>query len=107
MAESLERSRKKWLSEGIFEKYWTKPSKKKAISAEEQANNPAKESMTKLGPCTITIEPHVFDAMMYAVKDPNPRQPQQQPMYRPIIQYGPPQPLPQPQTPQPQHINVQ
>lgn len=107
MAESLERSRKKWLSEGIFEKYWTKPSKKKIISAEEQANNPSKDSMSKLGPCTITIEPHVFDAMMYAVKDPNPRPPQQQPMYRPIIQYGPPQPHQLPPTPQSQHTHVQ
>jgi hypothetical protein len=109
MAESLERSRKKWQNEGIFEKYWTKPSKKKVISAEEQANNPAKESMTKLGPCTITIEPHVFDAMMYAVKDPNPRQlqAQQQPMYRPIIQYGPPQPFQHPLTPQSQHTHTQ
>jgi hypothetical protein len=109
MAESLERSRKKWQNEGIFEKYWTKPSKKKAISAEEQANNPAKESMTKLGPCTITIEPHVFDAMMYAVKDPNPRQLQahQQPMYRPIIQYGPPPPFQHPLTPQSHHTHTQ
>ncbi len=111
MAESLERSRKKWQNEGIFEKYWTKPSKKKPISAEEQANNPAKDSMTKLGPCTITIEPHVFDAMMYAVKDPNPRQlqAQQQPMYRPIIQYGPPPPFQHPLTPQSHqtHIHTQ
>jgi hypothetical protein len=107
MAESLERSRKKWLSEGIFEKYWTKPSKKKVISAEEQANNPSKDSMTKLGACTITIEPHVFDAIMYAVKDPNPRPPQQQPMYRPIIQYGPPQPHQPPPTPQMQHAHMQ
>lgn len=109
MAESLERSRKKWQNEGIFEKYWTKPSKKKAISVEEQANNPAKESMTKLGPCTITIEPHVFDVMMYAVKDPNPRQlqAQQQPMYRPIIQYGPPQPFQHSPTPQSQYTHTQ
>ena len=106
MAESLERSRKKWLSEGIFEKYWTKPTKKKGMSAEEQANNPSKDTMTKLGPCTITIEPHVFDAVMYAVKDPTPRQLPPQTMYRPIIQYGPPQgimsqsqpPLPTPST---------
>jgi hypothetical protein len=113
MAESLERSRKKWLNEGIFEKYWTKPSKRKGMSAEEQANNPAKESMTKLGPCTITIEPHVFEATMYAVKDPNPRQlhSAQQPMYRPIIQYGPPQGViaqpPPPPTPPAQNQSAQ
>lgn len=46
--------------------------------------------MTKIGTCTITIEPHVFDAVMFAVKDMSPRPPQ--PPYRPpIIQYGPPQ----------------
>jgi hypothetical protein len=48
--------------------------------------------MTKLGTCTITVEPHIFDAVMYAIKDPNPRPVppvSQQPMYRPIIQYGP------------------
>lgn len=58
--------------------------------------------MTKLGTCTITVEPHIFDVVMYAIKDTTPRQlppPSQQPMYRPIIQYGPPggvMPLPAP-----------
>jgi len=59
----------------------------------ELANNPPKESMTKLGTCTITVEPHIFEATMWAIKDPNPKPPtliSQQPMYRPIIQYGPP-----------------
>jgi hypothetical protein len=92
--ESLRRSRAKWLSEGIFEKYYTKPTAKNKGSA-ELANNPPKDSMTKLGTCTITVEPHIFDAQMWAIKDPTPRAaaslpPQQQPMYRPIIQYGPP-----------------
>lgn len=58
------------------------------------ANNPPKDSMTKLGTCTITVEPHVFEAQMWAIKDPTPRAAMppttQQPMYRPIIQYGPP-----------------
>lgn len=91
LAESLQRSRHKWLSEGIFEKYWSKPTKKKGVPA-EPLNNPGKDTMTKLGTCQITIEPHIFDATMYAIKEPKTAfQPaQQQQMYRPIIQYGPP-----------------
>ena len=62
--------------------------------------------MTKLGTCQITVEPHIFDAQMYAIKEPMPKQhlsmlPQQS-MYRPIIQYGPPNgmmPPPPPPTP--------
>lgn len=105
MVESLERSRKKWLSEGIFEKYWTKPktAKKKGLPVDDPApNNPPKDSMTKIGNCTITIEPHVFDTIMYTVKDTTPRLPlpiPQQTMYRPIIQYGPP-PVAMPFSPQ-------
>ncbi|KAL1844539.1 hypothetical protein VTK73DRAFT_2343 [Phialemonium thermophilum] len=50
LAESLSRSRNKWISEGIFEKYWSKPSKRKGAVIEDP-NNPPKESMSKL-PCT-------------------------------------------------------
>jgi len=94
LVESLQRSRAKWLSEGIFEKYWTKPTKKKG-APDAPPDNPAKDSMTKLGSCSITVEPHTFEATMYAIKDPNPKPlltavPPQQQMYRPIIQYGPP-----------------
>jgi len=74
------------------------------------ANNPPKESMTKLGTCTITVEPHIFEASMFAIKDttskPAPTPITQQPVYRPIIQYGPPggmMPPPGPPTPQIQH----
>lgn len=67
--------------------------------------------MTKLGHVTISVEPHLFEAQMYAIKDitPRPQLPQAQPinpMYRPIIQYGPPSgsfPL-QPPTPTPPPI---
>jgi hypothetical protein len=57
--------------------------------------------MSKLGHVTITVEPHVFEATMYAIKDNTPRPPvpqPQKPMY-PILQYGPPggnMPLPPP-----------
>lgn len=87
LGESLQRSRQKWISEGIFEKYWTKPTKRKGVVIEEP-NNPPKDSMSKLGPVTVTVEPHVFDAVMYAVKDPKPPAPL--PPHRPVIQYGPP-----------------
>lgn len=95
MAESLERSRRKWVSEGIFEKFWTKPQKRRAKDppSAEELRNPPKECMTKIGQCTITIEPHAFDAIMYTVKDMTPKAPlppPPQPLYRPIIQYGPP-----------------
>ncbi|KAJ5041747.1 uncharacterized protein L3040_005316 [Drepanopeziza brunnea f. sp. 'multigermtubi'] len=92
LVESLHRSRQKWLSEGIFDKYWTKPKKKKG-EPDQPADNPAKDSMTKLGSCTITVEPHSFEATMYAIKDTGPKPaplPPTQQMYRPIIQYGPP-----------------
>ena len=75
------------------------------------ANNPPKDSMTKLGTCTITVEPHIFEASMWAIKDPTPRpaippNPQQQPMYRPIIQYGPPNGMmPPPSRPLPQQVS--
>ncbi|RAL68330.1 hypothetical protein DID88_007060 [Monilinia fructigena] len=90
LAESLQRSRQKWISEGIFERYWTKPTKKKGVPA-EPLNNPGKDTMTKLGTCQITIEPHVFDATMYAIKEPKtafqPVQPQ------PITKSGTEEPI--------------
>ncbi|KAI0976736.1 hypothetical protein F4678DRAFT_122821 [Xylaria arbuscula] len=87
MAESLSRSRQKWINDGVFEKYWTKPTKRKGV-VKEDANNPAKDTMAKIGQITITIEPHVLEATMYAVKDPKPA-PTSNSSFRPIIQYGP------------------
>lgn len=43
--------------------------------------------MAKVGLITISLEPHYFEATMYAVKDPN--KPAPQPVFRPILQYGP------------------
>ncbi|KAI6084593.1 hypothetical protein F4821DRAFT_261823 [Hypoxylon rubiginosum] len=71
LAESLQRSRQKWINEGVFEKYWTKPTKRKGV-VKEDPNNPPKGSMAKIGQVTITVEPHVFEVTMYAVKDPKP-----------------------------------
>ncbi|KAI9765694.1 MAG: hypothetical protein M1835_007338, partial [Candelina submexicana] len=95
LAASLQRSRHKWLSEGVFERYWTKPSKKKIFT--EVRPNPSKDTMTKVGPCTITIEPHVFETTLYTVKEPQAQTPVSnivQSMQRPILQYGPPPPTP-------------
>ncbi|KAI9771766.1 MAG: hypothetical protein M1839_002731 [Geoglossum umbratile] len=91
LAASLQRSRDRWLAEGIFERYWTKPSKKKSLM-DTRAPNPPKETMVKLGPCTLTIEPHVFEVMLYTVKEPQPVPPPPpgQLSQRPILQYGPP-----------------
>ena len=68
LAASIERSKQKWLNEGVFERYWTKPSKKKNLA---EVQNPAKESMTKLGTCSMIIEPHVFEITLYTVKELN------------------------------------
>ncbi|GAP88098.1 hypothetical protein SAMD00023353_1501420 [Rosellinia necatrix] len=88
IAESLSRSRQKWIHDGIFEKYWSKPSKRKGV-VKEDSNNPAKDTMTKIGQVTITIEPHLLEATLYAVKDPKPPSTGNSTM-RPMIQYGPP-----------------
>ncbi|KAI9689017.1 MAG: hypothetical protein M1822_000754 [Bathelium mastoideum] len=112
LAESLKRSRNKWLSEGIFERYWTKPSKSKHVVAPE--NNPDRNTMMIVGHCRLTIEPHVFDARLYIVKDPAATsQPLKQsfPAHRPIMQYGPPNgivvtpPLPHRSTPRNDNVH--
>jgi hypothetical protein len=91
LAASLKRSRDRWLSEGIFEKYWTKPTKKKNAP---EIKNPPKDTMSKIGTCVLTIEPHIFDVTLFSVKEPikEPPLPTQippQPIQRPILQYGP------------------
>lgn len=67
LAASLHRSKTKWLTEGIFERYWTKPTKKKGM--QELDKNPARDSMQKLGSCKMIIEPHVFEAILFGIKD--------------------------------------
>ncbi|KAK3385386.1 hypothetical protein B0H63DRAFT_449443 [Podospora didyma] len=83
LAESLARSRAQWIREGIFEKYWSKPTKRKGAVTEDP-NNPPKDSMVKLGQVTITVEPHVFEAIMYGVKDSKPAPPAPSPATRPF-----------------------
>ncbi|KKZ63133.1 hypothetical protein EMCG_02510 [[Emmonsia] crescens] len=89
LAAALQRSRVKWLNDCIFERYWTKPSKKK--SQPQPPQNPPRESMSKLGSCSIVIEPHHFEAMLYTVRNPQAQQPiHYAPPQRPIVQYTPP-----------------
>ncbi|CAJ2499704.1 Uu.00g025570.m01.CDS01 [Anthostomella pinea] len=87
LAESLARSRQKWINEGIFEKYWTKPTKRKGVK--EEPNNPAKDTMAKIGQITINVEPYQLEATMFAVKDPK-LSPTTNSTFRPVMQYGPP-----------------
>ncbi|KOS21502.1 hypothetical protein ESCO_005120 [Escovopsis weberi] len=113
LVESLARSRQKWLSDGLFEKFWTKPAKRKGVVTEDP-NNPPKDCMTKVGMVTITFEPHIVEATMFAVKESRLRPPEsqqqqqatkpltQQTPVRPILQYGPPNgSMPPPSTPKP------
>jgi hypothetical protein len=65
----------------------------------------------KLGTCQIHVEPHIFEAQMFAIKDPTPKSattatpPISQPTYRPVIQYGPPNGvMPPPPPPPPKTI---
>ncbi|KAL4890972.1 hypothetical protein BDV59DRAFT_76171 [Aspergillus ambiguus] len=86
---SLERSKKKWLSDGILVRYWTKPKKTKREQIE--GKNPPKDTMSKVGACSIVVGPHLFDAMLYTVKDPNAPPPiQYTPPQRPMVHYGHP-----------------
>ncbi|KAI4143443.1 MAG: hypothetical protein LQ341_002928 [Variospora aurantia] len=66
LAASIHQSRQRWVTNGIFDRYWTRPSKKRGPA---DTPNPAKESMTRHGTCSMIIEPHVFETTLYTVKD--------------------------------------
>lgn len=66
LAASIEQSRQRWLKDGVFDRYWEKPTKKKTMF---EAPNPPKETMSKLGACSLILEPHVFEITLYTVKD--------------------------------------
>lgn len=114
LAASLHRSRMKWLCDGIFQKYWTKPVKRKGV-IDVPPNNPDPKSMQKLGNATITIEPHTFDAVFYTVRDPlapasyyrHPNQHTAKAAFPPPPQYGiycPPASAPRPPASTPQAV---
>ncbi|KAK6361823.1 hypothetical protein TWF730_005537 [Orbilia blumenaviensis] len=62
---AFDRSRDVWLSGKMFDRYWTKPTKRKLVDP----SNPPKDSMVKIGECMISIHPHVFEAKLYTVRD--------------------------------------
>ena len=66
LAASIEQSRRKWTVDGIFERYWAKPSKKRA----QDIHNPATDTMSRLGVCSMVIEPHTFEVTLYTVREP-------------------------------------
>ncbi|KAI5297210.1 hypothetical protein KEM56_004990, partial [Ascosphaera pollenicola] len=88
---AIQRSRARWLQDPCFEKYWVKPSKRKQLAQPDQQpfQNPPRDTMVKLGPCSIVIEPHHFEAMLYTVKGnepPKQQRQQQQQQQRPVQQ---------------------
>ncbi|MCJ1312750.1 hypothetical protein MMC25_006426 [Agyrium rufum] len=66
LANSILRSRQKWLSGEMFERYWMKGAKKKGAP---EVNNPPRETMVKFGTCSMVAEPHTLDLILYIVKD--------------------------------------
>ncbi|KAI4846073.1 hypothetical protein E4T44_05267 [Aureobasidium sp. EXF-8845] len=95
---SLEGSRQKWVSGSFFEKYWTKTSGRKDAPP-APAGNPHKSWMKEIGPCTLVVEPLIFEATAYYVKEPGPapssssshQAPPQQQQYQHQYQHAPPQ----------------
>ncbi|KAL9025372.1 MAG: hypothetical protein Q9196_005790 [Gyalolechia fulgens] len=69
LAASIQQSRQRWAADGIFDRYWARPSRKKG---QAEPPNPAKETMAKFGSCSVIIEPHVFEATLYTVKEIQP-----------------------------------
>ncbi|QDS68571.1 hypothetical protein FKW77_000446 [Venturia effusa] len=76
---SLTRSRQIWTHGTLLDRFWTKtkaPSAKKMkeMTEEEKAAHKAAKgpAMSKIGSATITIEPHVFEATLFVVKDTTP-----------------------------------
>lgn len=79
LATAIYRSRNKWMYGGLLERYWTKPSKKKQLAG-EITNNPARDTMRMIGQCSLIVEPHIFDVVLYGVKQTGPLMSQGQPM---------------------------
>ena len=73
-AASLQRSRLRWVSEGLFDRYWVKPETGKHAKP-PPPNNPEAKWMKHKGPCRIRVEPHVLEAEIYLEEKVKPAPP--------------------------------
>ncbi|RPA92573.1 hypothetical protein L873DRAFT_1847707 [Choiromyces venosus 120613-1] len=104
MAESLIRSQRKWVDGDIFEKFWIKPLKSRKLDPTELEQNPSKDSMTRLGNCTMSSMPHKFEIKLFGVLEPVKQPPLPPPASAPAPQPQPQHPVQNqtlPPTPQP------
>ena len=82
LQSSLDRSRLRWVGDGILERYWTKPeSGKNARPA--PPNNPELKWQKHKGPCRIRVEPHIFEAEIYVEEKVKPQPAPVKPQYVP------------------------
>lgn len=81
LQSSLDRSRLKWVNDGVFERYWVKPETGKNARP-APPNNPELKWQKHKGPCRIRIEPHIFEVEMYVEEKVKPQS---------VKQYIPPQ----------------
>ena len=93
---SLDRSRLKWICDGVFKRYWVRPESGKNAKP-PPPNNPELKWQKSKGACRIRIEPHIFEAEVYVEEKAKPQP-------APVRQFVPPthqsaygQPYSQPQ----------
>ncbi|KAF2162302.1 hypothetical protein M409DRAFT_69207 [Zasmidium cellare ATCC 36951] len=101
LPSSLERSRQKWVHDGIFEKYWVKPEPVKSGKPSKPLppNNPDHKLQKHKGECRIRIEPHMLVAEVYVDEKSKPPAPAKQYAQNHGQPYrAPQQPYQQPQT---------
>lgn len=78
---SLERSRQRWIHDGIFHRYWVKPEQTKAGKPPSKPlppNNPDGKLHKHKGECRIRIEPHMLVAEVYVEEKGKPPPPPKQ-----------------------------
>ena len=68
LAASLNRSRNAWLNDGLFDRFWSKPAKKKKGEVQE-VSGPPKDCMHLIGTCQLVIEPHTFDVKLFGIHE--------------------------------------
>ena len=85
LGEALRQSSEKWLKSGVFERYWSKYSRKKAGS---DVRHVSPKDMVELGPCTIYIKPHILQAKLFGVREPKSESPSPLVTQRPLAQRG-------------------